>query len=56
MIIQSGIRKIVYLKDVYHHTDGTCASRVMLRCAKVELQQYIPTMPTMIVKYYDQES
>ena len=56
MIIQSGIKKIVYLKDVYHHTDGTCASRVMLRCAKVELQQYIPTMSTMIVKYYDQES
>ena len=55
MIIQSGIKKVVYLKDVYHDTDGCRASRVMLRCAKIELQQYHPTMSQMDVEYYPQE-
>ena len=52
MIIQSGIKKVVYLKDVYHDTDGCRASRVMLRCAKVDLQQYRPTVPRITVEYY----
>jgi len=56
MIIQSGIKKVVYLNDIYHDTDGCCASRAMLRCAKITLQQYIPTMPKMTIKYYDQEN
>ena len=54
MIIQSGIKKVVYLNDVYHDTDGCCASRAMLRCAKVVLQKYSPTMPKLILKYYDE--
>ena len=55
MIIQSGIKKIVYLKDIYHDTDGCRASRVMMRCAKIEAQQYHPTSPKTDVVFYEEE-
>jgi dCMP deaminase len=55
MIIQSGIKKVVYLKDTYHDTDGCRASRVMMRCAKIEFQQYHPTVPQVDVEFYEEE-
>ena len=55
MIIQSGIKKVVYLKDTYHDTDGCRASRVMMRCAKIEVQQYHPTVPQVDVEFYEEE-
>jgi len=51
MIIQAGIRRIVYLSDRYHDTDGCRASRIMLKCAKVELQQYTPSISHLHVEY-----
>lgn len=42
-IIQSGIKKIVYLDDKYHNTPSTIASRRMLKSAGVELVQYNKT-------------
>jgi len=54
MIIQSGIKKVVYLQDKYHNTDGCRASRAMMRCAKVEVQQYHPTVPQLDVNFYQQ--
>ena len=38
-IIQAGIRQVVYLSDKYKDTDGTVASRKMLKQAGVELFQ-----------------
>eukprot|EP00934_Nitzschia_sp_Nitz4_P004565 Nitzschia sp. Nitz4//scaffold2_size372955//165836//167222//NITZ4_000416-RA/size372955-snap-gene-0.28-mRNA-1//1//CDS//3329546757//4555//frame0 len=44
MIIQSGIREVVYMNDTYHDTPGCRASRIMFQCAGVKLRQYIPSM------------
>ncbi len=38
-IIQTGIRKVVYLSNKYEHSDSTKASRMMLTAAGVELEQ-----------------
>ena len=44
MIIQIGIREVVYMCDPYHDTEDCRASRILLTMAKVQLRQYIPTM------------
>ncbi len=38
-IIQSGIKKVIYLSDKYSESDSTRASKRMLNAAGVELQQ-----------------
>lgn len=40
-IIQSGIKKVVYLRDKYSHTDSVIASKKMLNQAKVEFKQLV---------------
>ena len=40
-IIQTGIRKVVYLSNKYETTDSTKASRLMLSAAGVELEQLV---------------
>ena len=40
VIIQSGIKEVVYLKDTYHDTEACRASRIMFRMAGVKLRQY----------------
>ncbi|CAJ1947487.1 unnamed protein product [Cylindrotheca closterium] len=49
MIIQSGIKEVVYMSDCYHDTDGARASRIMFQCANVTLRQYVPTMQELIL-------
>ncbi len=39
-IVQTGIKKIIYLDDKYHDTLFTQASRKMLQLAGVELEEY----------------
>lgn len=51
MIIQSGIRRVIYLSDRYHSTDGCRASRIMFKCAGVELVQYTPSQNKLTVSY-----
>ncbi|MCR4645100.1 MAG: dCMP deaminase family protein [Oscillospiraceae bacterium] len=41
-IIQSGIRRVVYLSDKYAGTEANTASRTMLNMAGVETEQYLP--------------
>lgn len=41
-IIQSGIRRVVYLDNKYAGTDATKASEMMFRYAGVEFTQYTP--------------
>ena len=40
-IIQTGIRKVVYLSNKYETSDSTKASRMMLSAAGVELEQLV---------------
>ena len=44
VIIQSGIREVVYLHDIYHDTDACKASRIMFRMAGVKLRLYRPEL------------
>ena len=39
-IIQSGIKKVIYLDDKYHNTPSSIASRKMLKSANVEFCAY----------------
>ena len=39
LVIQSGIKEIVYLYDIHHDSDETIASRRMLELAKVKTRQ-----------------
>ena len=43
VIIQSGIREVVYLNDHYHDTDACRASRIMFKMAGVKLRCPCPT-------------
>lgn len=43
IIIQAGIREVVYLSDVYHNTDSCRASRIMFEMAGVKCRCYIPS-------------
>lgn len=42
-IIQSGISEVVYLSDKYSNTDSVKASKMMFKCAGVELRQLVPS-------------
>ena len=43
VIIQSGIKEVVYLSDTYHHSDMCKASRIMFEMAGVKCRQYLPS-------------
>jgi dCMP deaminase len=47
MIIQAGIRQVVYMSDAYRKTDACRASRIMFELAEVKLRNYIPSVPSM---------
>lgn len=42
-IIQLGISEVVYLSDKYANTDSVKASKMMFKCAGVELRQLVPS-------------
>lgn len=42
-IIQSVISEVVYLSDKYANTDSVKASKMMFKCAGVELRQLVPS-------------
>jgi len=43
LIIQSGIKEIVYMRDVYHDSDQCRASRILLKMAGVKLRHHQPS-------------
>lgn len=49
MIIQAGIREVVFLSDAYHDTPECSASRIMFKCAGVKCTQYIPSMQFLVL-------
>ena len=50
-IIQSGIKEVVYLSDKYANTDGTLASKRMLRAAGVKLTQMEPSVDAITLNF-----
>ena len=48
-IIQSGISEVVYLSDKYSNTDSVKASKMMFKCAGVELRQLVPSYKEIIL-------
>jgi dCMP deaminase len=51
LIIQSGIRRIIYLSDKYHETDMCRAARRMCDMAHVEYEAFIPKADRMVIDY-----
>lgn len=50
MIIQSGIREVIYLSDKYHDATPFVASRRLLDLAGVTYRQYVPTRDTVVLR------
>lgn len=46
-VIQSGIKKVVYLDDKYHDVNYSVASRKLLTMARVEMLRYEGEIPTV---------
>ena len=51
VIIQSGIRAVVYLHDKYHDTDSCRASRTMFKMAGVEFRQHRPERQKIVLDF-----
>ena len=49
MIIQAGIREVVYLNDYYHDTDQCRASRVMFAMSGVKLRHHKPRKQMLLI-------
>lgn len=49
-VIQSGIKEVVYADDKYADTDGTKASKTMLKKCGVKITQYKPSGKTVKIK------
>jgi dCMP deaminase len=50
VIIQAGIREVVYMSDRYHDTDSSRASRILLQMAGVRLRNYIPSLQSIAIQ------
>jgi dCMP deaminase len=51
VIIQSGIKEVVYLKDTYHDTPACRASRIMFQMAGVKLRQHSPVCGNLCINF-----
>ncbi|XP_071481683.1 deoxycytidylate deaminase-like [Diadema antillarum] len=52
VIIQSGIKKIIFLSDKYHDKPVMVASRRMLDYANVEYRQFTPSKQELTIDFY----
>jgi len=51
MIIQSGIREVVFVKDTYHDTNSSKASRRMFELSGVSTRQHVPTKKEITISF-----
>jgi dCMP deaminase len=51
MIIQSGIKSVVYMSDKYSDVNKFIASRRMLNMANVKLRQFIPKQSSITINF-----
>ena len=51
LLIQSGIRRIVYLSDKYHDTDSACAARRMLDMVGIVYEPFRPAQERVTIDF-----
>ena len=51
LIIQSNIKRIVYLCDKYSSTEQIKASKIMFKLVGVEYEQFIPNKSSLIINF-----
>lgn len=51
IIIQSGIKEVVYLCDKYHNTDSMCASRRLFTMAGIITRKFVPRNQTITIDF-----
>ena len=51
LIIQAGIREVVYLHDTYHDTDGCRASRILFQMSGVKCRQHKPAIKELLLEF-----
>lgn len=51
LIIQSGIRKVIYMYNPYDDTDSIKASKRMMDMAGVEYEQYVPEEEKLVIDF-----
>nr|XP_054755502.1 deoxycytidylate deaminase-like [Lytechinus pictus] len=52
VIIQSGIKKVIFLSDKYHETNTMTAARRMLDYAGVTYSKFTPSKQTVTIDFY----
>ena len=55
MIIQSGIKEVVYLSDKYHDSDQCKASRMMFGMSGVKCRRHVPEKKRIVIEFPDVE-
>ncbi|GMI36013.1 hypothetical protein TrCOL_g4418 [Triparma columacea] len=55
MIIQSGIKEVVYLSDKYHDSDQCKASRKMFGMSGVKCRRHVPEKKRIVIEFPDVE-
>ena len=51
LIIQSGIKRVVYLCDKYALTEQIKASKIMLKLAGIQMQQFVPKRKRIVIDF-----
>ena len=51
IIIQSGIKKVIYLCDKYHDSEQTKASKILFRMANIAIEQFIPKRESITIDF-----
>ncbi len=56
LIIQSGIRRVVYLSDKYANTEQIKASKILLRLSGVLMEQFVPKRKQIVIDFETQSA
>lgn len=51
LIIQSGIKRVVFLCDKYAHTEQTKASKIMFKMAGIQMEQFKPKRKRIVIDF-----
>lgn len=53
LIIQAGIRKVIYMSDKHKSKPSTIASKVMFDMANIKYEQYIPKKTRIVIDFQE---
>ena len=51
LIIQSGIKRVIYLSDKYSDTDQNKAAKLMFKMANIDFNQYLPKRSHITINF-----